>query len=65
MSNEKQNKPAPVLGPAVMRVIGRELRALYVNVIAEGLPERFAEILRKLDRPSGEGETDDAHTERR
>ncbi len=57
MSNEKQDKPVPTLGPAVMRTIGRELRAIYADIIAEGLPERFAAILRKLDEPSSEGET--------
>jgi hypothetical protein len=29
--------------------IGRELRLLYADIIAEGVPDRFAEILRKLD----------------
>jgi Anti-sigma factor NepR len=56
MSNEKQNKPAPTLEPAVMRTIGRELRAVYADIVAEGMPEQFVEILRKLDEPSSEGE---------
>jgi hypothetical protein len=57
MSDEDQNKPAPALGPEVMAAIGRELRRMYAEIIAEGVPERFAEILRKLDEPSNEGET--------
>jgi hypothetical protein len=57
MSNEKQNKPAPGLGPDVMKVIGRELRLMYNDMIAEGVPERFAAILRKLDDPNNKGET--------
>ncbi len=40
-----------------MAAIGRELRRMYAEIIAEGVPERFAEILRKLDDPSNEGET--------
>ena len=32
-----------------MAAIVRELRATYADIIAEGMPERFAEILRKLD----------------
>jgi Anti-sigma factor NepR len=56
MSDNNQNKP-PTLGPYVMRTIGRELRAMYAEIIAEGVPERFAEILRKLDEPSNEPET--------
>jgi hypothetical protein len=31
MSNEKQNKSAPALGPAVMRVLGRGLRAFFMS----------------------------------
>jgi hypothetical protein len=53
MSDEKHNKLAPALGPAVMRAIGRKLRAMYAYIIAEGVPERFAAILRRLDEPTG------------
>jgi hypothetical protein len=55
MSDENRSKPAP--GPEAMAAIGRELRRMYADIIAEGVPERFAEILRKLDEPSNEGET--------
>jgi hypothetical protein len=54
MSDENQNRP-PALGPAVMRAIGRELRAMYAHIIAEGVPEWFAEILGRLDDPNNEG----------
>jgi hypothetical protein len=40
-----------------LAAIGRELRRTYSDIIAEGVPERFAEILRKLDEPSNEGES--------
>jgi hypothetical protein len=53
MSDEKHNKLAPALGPAVMRAIGRMLRAVYAEIIAEGVPEHFAAILRRLDEPTG------------
>jgi len=59
MSDNNENKPAPALGLAVMRAIGRELRAIYNDIIAEGVPERFAEILRRLDEPSNEGSKND------
>jgi hypothetical protein len=49
MSDENRSKLAPALGPAVLRAIGRELRATYADIIAEGVPERFAAILRRLD----------------
>jgi Anti-sigma factor NepR len=59
MSYNNENKPAPTpaLGPTVMRAIGRELRTMYAYIIAEGVPEHFAEILRRLDQPSDEGST--------
>jgi hypothetical protein len=40
-----------------MAAIGRELRRMHAEVIAEGVPDRFAQILRKLDEPSNNGET--------
>jgi Anti-sigma factor NepR len=52
-----KNGPAPTLGPAVMRAIGRDLRLMYNDMIAEGVPERFAEILRRLDDRNNKGET--------
>jgi hypothetical protein len=39
---------------AAMAAIGKAMRAVYGDVIAEGVPERFAEILHRLDDP---GET--------
>jgi Anti-sigma factor NepR len=57
MSDQNESKPAPTLGPEIMAAIGRELRAMYAEIIAEGVQDRFAEILRKLDDPSNEGQT--------
>jgi hypothetical protein len=39
------------LGRDAMAAIGKQLRELYGDVIAEGVPERFAEILTQLDAP--------------
>jgi hypothetical protein len=50
VSDENQTRPA-ALPRDTMAVIGRELRQMYADIIAEGVPERFAEILRKLDEP--------------
>jgi Anti-sigma factor NepR len=30
---------------------------MYVDIVVEGVPERFAAILRRLDEPSDEGST--------
>jgi hypothetical protein len=43
------------LGRDVMAAIGRDLYAMYADIVAEGIPEQFAEILRRLDESSGEG----------
>jgi Anti-sigma factor NepR len=43
------------LGRDIMVAIGRELRAMYADTVAEGVPEQFAEILRRLDQSIGEG----------
>lgn len=48
--------PRAALGPKVMAAIGEELRGMYAEIIAEGVPERFAEILRSLDQPTRERE---------
>jgi Anti-sigma factor NepR len=42
-----------------MAVIGRKLRLMYADLIAEGVPERFVEILRRLVEPSNEGSKND------
>jgi Anti-sigma factor NepR len=42
--------------------IGRELRRMYTDIIAEGVPERFAEILRKLDEPTPPTQANDANS---
>jgi hypothetical protein len=41
----------PKLGREVMAAIGRELHLVYREIIGEGVPERFAAILRRLDEP--------------
>jgi hypothetical protein len=43
------------LGRGVMVAIGRELRVMYAHIVAERVPEHFAEILRRLDGQSGGG----------
>ncbi len=51
------------LGSEIKAKIGQQLRAMYADVINQGVPERFAEILRKLDeKSSGENVTADERT---
>jgi hypothetical protein len=41
------------LTPTIQNKIGQQLRALYSETLNEGVPDRFAELLRKLDENSG------------
>lgn len=55
MYDQNESKPATALPLDILASIGRELSRLYASIIAEGVPEHFAEILRRLDKPSNEG----------
>jgi Anti-sigma factor NepR len=59
MSDEDHRRPAPTLDLDAMMAIGRELRRMYADIIAEGVPERFAEILRRRDEPRHEDSKND------
>jgi hypothetical protein len=47
--------PVAKLGPDVKAKIGQQLRLMYGEVVDQGVPERFVEILRGLDDPTAEG----------
>jgi len=48
-------KPVAKLGTDVKAKIGQQLREIYDEIVGQGVPERFAEILRGLDDPNDEG----------
>jgi hypothetical protein len=39
----------PALTPEIQKQIGRQLRNLYIGFLQEGVPDRFTELLRRLD----------------
>jgi hypothetical protein len=39
------------LNPDVQGKIGQQLRAMYDDVVKEGVPDRFADLLRQLEEP--------------
>jgi hypothetical protein len=45
-------KPVAKLGNDVKAKIGQQLRLMYDEIVEQGVPDRFAEILRDLDEPS-------------
>jgi hypothetical protein len=52
------NSPAPQdagLPPDLQVQIGRQLRAVYDEVVEEGVPERFLRLLEELERKKAEG----------
>jgi hypothetical protein len=53
VSREKVRRPQAKgqLSQDIQRRIGLQLRAMYADVVNEGIPDRFAELLRRLDKP--------------
>jgi len=47
--------PAVKLGPDIKAKIGMQLRLMYGEVVDQGVPDRFVEMLRRLDDPNYEG----------
>ena len=43
------------LNAEIQSRIGHKLRAMYDDVVRQGVPDRFAELIRKLDTPEGGG----------
>ena len=39
------------LNTEIQSRIGHQLRAMYDDVVRQGVPDRFAELIRKLDAP--------------
>ena len=50
--------PAPArptgLTTEIQARIGHQLRAMYEEVVRQGVPDRFSELIRKLDEPSAQ-----------
>ena len=65
--DDKPGRPAPMqtevtqkktrgrLGRDVQSKIGQQLRSMYDDVVSEGVPDRFSEMLRQLDEAKKEG----------
>ena len=51
-------KNASGLNREIQSKIGQQLRAIYYDVVQEGLPDRFADLLKQLDRSSDEGKSE-------
>ena len=40
----------PTLGGEIRGKIGQQLRAMYDDVLSQGVPDRFRDLLQRLDR---------------
>ena len=45
------------LGSDVQDVIGKQLRAMYDDLVSQAVPDRFKELLQQLDKPENEGKS--------
>jgi hypothetical protein len=39
--------------------IGQQLRAMYDDVVRQGVPDRFSELLKRLEKDEGAGRSDE------
>jgi hypothetical protein len=53
-SQGSEMKPVAQLGTDIKGKIGQQLRLMYDEIVDQGVPERFTEILRGLDDPIDE-----------
>ena len=53
----KEVKKQGGLNAEIQSRIGHQLRAMYDDVVRQGVPDRFAELIRKLDGPESSGRT--------
>jgi hypothetical protein len=50
-----RGNPVPKLSPDIKSKIGQQLRTMYSEVVDQGVPDRFVEILRGLDDAGDQG----------
>jgi Anti-sigma factor NepR len=57
MSSQRSEEGNPVvkLGHDIKAKIGIQLRLMYEEVVDQGVPDRFVEMLKRLDDPDCEG----------
>jgi hypothetical protein len=53
------------LNAEIQSRIGHQLRAMYDDVVRQGVPDRFADLIRKLDEPQAGAAADGAKTDGR
>jgi len=54
-AQKSEKNPVVKLGPDIKAKIGMQLRLMYGEIVDQGVPERFVEMLKRLDDPNCEG----------
>lgn len=57
-TDSTEDKPHSGLNREIQSKIGQQLRAMYDDVVQEGVPDRFAELLRRIDHPADQGKSE-------
>ena len=64
MKDVKSKNAAPGtkggLNAEIQSRIGHQLRAMYDDVVRQGVPDRFADLIRKLDAAEGSPQVENA-----
>lgn len=53
-AHRSEKNPVVKLGPDIKAKIGMQLRLMYGEVVDQGVPDRFVEMLKRLDDPNRE-----------
>jgi hypothetical protein len=54
-ARRSEKTPVVRLGPDIHAIIGMQLRLMYGEVVDHGVPDRFTQMLKRLDDPDCEG----------
>ena len=50
--NDDKTSNSPQLSPEIQGKIGQQLRKIYDDMVNQGVPDRFADLLSRLDKPN-------------
>lgn len=50
--NDNPDGTKPQLSSEIQGKIGQQLRKIYDDMVSQGVPDRFAELLNRLDKPN-------------
>jgi hypothetical protein len=57
-------KTSPILNREIQTKIGQQLRAIYDDVVDQGVPDRFIDLLRDIEGEPGEAERGDKDSQK-